>query len=56
MLIAISPERNDGRYLWIIDTARLMYWYGLYSVHKLMFGKMLAAITAACHDEKTKAE
>ena len=56
MVIAISQERNDGRYLWIIDTAGLMYWYVLYPVHKLIFGKMLAAIAAACHDEKTKAE
>jgi hypothetical protein len=39
-----------------IGIAGLMYWYVLYPVHKLMFGKMLAAIAAACHDEKTKAE
>ena len=39
-----------------IGVAGLMYWYVLYPVHKLMFGKMLAAIAAACRDEKTKAE
>ena len=39
-----------------IGIAGLMYWYVLYPVHKLIFGKMLAAIAAACHDEKTKTE
>ena len=39
-----------------IGVAGLMYWYVLYPVHKLMFGKMLAAIAAAGRDEKTKAE
>ncbi|MGZ8529605.1 MAG: SDR family oxidoreductase [Candidatus Binatia bacterium] len=37
-----------------IGVAGLMYWYLLYPVHKLMFGKMLAAIAAACDDAKTK--
>jgi hypothetical protein len=36
-----------------IGVAGLMYWYLLYPVHKLMFGKMLRAIAAACQDEKT---
>ena len=39
-----------------IGVAGLMYWYVLYPVHKLMFGKMLHAIAAACQDEKTRVE
>ncbi|MSQ25139.1 MAG: SDR family oxidoreductase [Dehalococcoidia bacterium] len=39
-----------------IGVAGLMYWYVLYPVHKLMFGKMLRAIAAACPDEKTAVE
>jgi len=39
-----------------IGVAGLLYWYVLYPVHKLMFGKMLVAIAAACRDEKIKAE
>jgi uncharacterized protein YbjT (DUF2867 family) len=39
-----------------IGVAGLIYWYTLYPVHKLMFGKMLRAIAAACQDEKTLAE
>jgi uncharacterized protein YbjT (DUF2867 family) len=38
-----------------IGVAGLMYWYVLYPVHKLMFGKMLNAIAASCHYEKTAA-
>ena len=33
-----------------------MYWYVLYPVHKLMFGKMLHAIAAACQDDKVRVE
>jgi len=32
-----------------------MYWYVLYPVHKLMFGKMLRAIAAECQPEKATA-
>jgi len=39
-----------------IGVAGLMYWYVLYPVHKLMFGKMLHAIAAACQDDKTVAK
>jgi len=39
-----------------IGVGGLMYWYLLYPVHKLMFGKMLQAIAAACRDEKTRVE
>ena len=38
-----------------IGVAGLMYWYALYPVHKLMFGKMLNAIAASCQDEKIRA-
>ena len=37
-----------------IGVAGLLYWYLLYPVHKLMFGKMLHAIAAACRDEKLR--
>jgi uncharacterized protein YbjT (DUF2867 family) len=39
-----------------VGVAGLMYWYFLYPVHKLMFGKMLLAIAAACHDNKAITE
>jgi hypothetical protein len=39
-----------------VGVGGLMYWYLLYPVHKLMFGKMLQAIAAACQDEKTRVE
>lgn len=39
-----------------VGVAGLMYWYVLYPVHKLMFGKMLHAIAAACQDEKVTIE
>jgi hypothetical protein len=39
-----------------IGVAGLMYWYVLYPVHKLMFGKMLHAIAAACHEERTQTQ
>lgn len=39
-----------------IGVAGLLYWYVLFPVHKLMFGKMLHAIAAACRDEKGIAE
>ncbi len=35
-----------------IGVAGLMYWYVLYPLHKLMFGKMLHAIATVCQDEK----
>jgi uncharacterized protein YbjT (DUF2867 family) len=38
-----------------IGVAGLMYWYVLYPVHKLMFGKMLNAIAAACREEESPA-
>jgi hypothetical protein len=38
-----------------IGVAGLMYWYVLYPVHKLMFGKMLDAIAASCLDRNTAA-
>jgi uncharacterized protein YbjT (DUF2867 family) len=37
-----------------VGVGGLMYWYLLYPVHKLLFGKMLQAIAAACQDEKTR--
>ena len=40
------------KHFWIAP----MYRYVLYPVHKLMFGKMLAPIAAACRDEKAKSE
>ena len=39
-----------------IGVAGLMYWYVLYPVHKLMFGKMLNAIVAACREEESPAQ
>lgn len=39
-----------------IGVAGLMYWYVLYPVHKLMFGKMLQAIAATCQDQRTQAQ
>ncbi|HET9917362.1 MAG TPA: SDR family oxidoreductase, partial [Candidatus Binatia bacterium] len=39
-----------------IGVAGLMYWYVLYPVHKLMFGKMLNAIAAACREEESPAQ
>ena len=38
-----------------IGVAGLMYWYVLYPVHKLMFGKMLDAIAASCLERNTAA-
>jgi len=38
-----------------IGVAGLLYWYVLYPVHKLIFGKMLAAIAASCRNDKTAA-
>ena len=38
-----------------MGVAGLMYWYVLYPVHKLMFGKMLDAIAASCLDRNTAA-
>jgi uncharacterized protein YbjT (DUF2867 family) len=39
-----------------IGVAGLIYWYVLYPVHKLMFGKMLQAIAATCQDQRTQAQ
>lgn len=39
-----------------MGVAGLMYWYLLYPLHKLMFGKMLAKIAAACQAENGVAE
>ncbi len=39
-----------------IGVAGLMYWYVLYPVHNLMFGKMLDAIAASCDSEKAVSE
>lgn len=39
-----------------VGVAGLMYWYLLFPIHKLMFAKMLAAIAAACHEEKAIAQ
>jgi uncharacterized protein YbjT (DUF2867 family) len=39
----------------LIGIGGLMYWYVMYPVHKLMFGKMLRAIAAECHPEKATA-
>jgi len=36
-----------------VGVGGLMYWYVLYPVHKLMFGRMLHAIAEACQDAKS---
>jgi uncharacterized protein YbjT (DUF2867 family) len=38
-----------------VGVSGLLYWYALYPVHKLMFGKMLYAIAAACRNAKSEA-
>lgn len=37
-----------------IGVAGLMYWYLLYPLHKIMFGKMLDAIAASCQDDSAE--
>jgi len=39
-----------------VGVAGLMYWYVLYPVHKLMFGRMLRAIARASQDEQAGAQ
>lgn len=39
-----------------IGVAGLLYWYVLYPVHKLMFGRMLRAIARASQDDKAGAQ
>jgi len=39
-----------------VGVGGLIYWYLLYPVHNLMFGKMLQAIAATCRDQKIPVE
>jgi hypothetical protein len=57
--VAESGDGSSIRQTAIFDpvgVAGLLYWYALYPVHKLMFGKMLHAIAAACQDGKAAIE